>query len=133
MTTLRRALALLPLLLLGCATALPPPVAVTDLRALAGTYRGPYEEAGELKRSADLVLEPDGHFELRASDPKGFRTLGQIVPGPGGTLRYGFKELRGSDVVLRGAVAVHEGDGRRVIVLTTPDDKVRATLERSLP
>ena len=134
MSALRFRMAALALFLGACATAaLPPAVRVTDLTTLAGTYSGTMKEAREYDRSARLVIQPDGNFELTASDPKGLRTLGEIKLQPDGTLRYGYKELRGSDVVLKGNCAVHEGDGQRVIVLSTPDGSVITTVRRSLP
>jgi len=128
------ALAVTMLLLSACASApLPPTVVVKDISVLAGTYTGTVQETNEMDRSARLVLEPDGIFELAASDPKGFRTLGQVVRQPDGMLRYGYKELRASsDFVYKGTGSVHEGDGRRVLVFVSHDGNVTVTVERSL-
>jgi hypothetical protein len=65
----RGAIALLLLVVTACATSTPPSVRVTDIRTLAGQYSGSLKEDGELSRSAALIVEPDGTFELRASDP----------------------------------------------------------------
>jgi hypothetical protein len=74
------------LLLAACSTALPPSAKVADVSRLAGTYSGGLQEDKELDRSARLVVDPDGKFELAASDPKGFRTGGRILLGPNGTM-----------------------------------------------
>jgi hypothetical protein len=125
---------LLALCVAGCATALPPNrVAVTDLRALAGTYSGTMNEASELNRSVRLVLQPDGVFELVVGDPKGFRTGGTIAIAPDGTLTYQYNEMRGQGIVAKGNGVVYEGDGRRAIVLTQSDDSTRTTVSRTLP
>ena len=95
------AIALLLLVVTACATSTPPSVRVTDIRTLAGQYSGSLKEDGELSRSAVLIVEPDGKFELRASDPRGFRTGGEMILEPDGTLTYTYDEMRGQGRVAR--------------------------------
>ena len=124
-------IALLALVLAACATALPPSVKVTDIRTLAGTYSGTTKEDSELDRSTRFVLEPDGKFELVASDPRGFRVLGEMRLDPDGTLYYEYGEQRGSGLVAKGKAVVHEGDGQRVIVLTKNDGTMTTRVSKS--
>jgi hypothetical protein len=100
---------------------MPPSVRVTDIRRLAGQYSGSPKEDGELSRSAVLIVQTDGKFELRASDPRGFRTGGEMILEPDGPLTYTYDEMRGQGRVAQGRGTVHEGDGQRVIVLTKND------------
>lgn len=127
------AIALGALALAACATALPPAVKVTDLKTLAGTYSGTLKEVSQFDRAARLVLEPGGRFELTASDPSGFRTLGLMVLEPDGTLTYRYDELRGRGLMFTGKGVVHEGDGQRAIVLTQDDGTTTTTVSKSLP
>ncbi len=116
----RRAwIGLIALVFYGCASALPA-VRVGDVRALAGQYSGTLKEDGEHDRSAVLVVQPDGQFELRASDPGGFRTVGPLAVAPDGTLVFEWNEMRGRGLVAKGTGTVHEGDGRRAIVPGQP-------------
>ncbi len=128
----RIAIALVVLGLTACATALPPAVKVTDMKTLAGTYSGRLKEVSQLSRSTELVIQPDGRFELTASEPDGFRGLGQMALLPDGTLRYSFDEARGRGMV-SGTGVVHEGDGRRAIVMTHDNGRSTMTVYRSLP
>ena len=98
----RGAIALLLLVVAACATSTPPSTRVTDIRTLAGHYSGSLKEDGELSRSAVLIVEPDGKFELRASDPRGFRTNGEMILEPDGTLTYTYGEMRGQRRVAQG-------------------------------
>jgi len=133
MSARRIAIALVALGLAACATALPPAVRVTDISALAGTYSGRLKEVSQLSRSTRLVVQPDGRFELTASEPRGFRTLGVMTLEPDGTFRYAYDESKGAGVVLRGKGVVHEGDGRRALVMTHDDGLQTMTVSRSLP
>jgi hypothetical protein len=121
------------LLVTACATSTGPFVRVTDIRTLAGHYSGSLKEDGELARSAVLIVEPDGKFQLRASDPRGFRTNGELILEPDGTLTYSYDEMRGSGLVAAGKGVVHEGDGQRVIVLTKTDGTMTTRVAKSLP
>ena len=127
------AMALVTLTIVACSTTLPPPVPVTNLAALAGTYTGTLREASEYDRSARIVLKPDGFFELAASDPRGFRTLGSMTLRADGILRYKYDELRGRGEILTGSGTVHEGDGKRAIVLSHDDGSTVTTLWKDLP
>jgi hypothetical protein len=127
------AIALLLLVVAACATSTPPSVRVTDIRTLAGQYSGSLKEDGELSRSAVLIVEPDGKFEVRASDPRGFRTNGELILEPDGTLTYTYGEMRGQGRVAQGKGVVHEGDGQRVIVLTKNDGTMTTRVAKSLP
>ena len=133
MRALRIVTALLALGLAACATTLPPAVRVTDISTLAGTYSGHLKEVSQISRSTRLVVQPDGRFELTASEPRGFRTLGVITLEPDGTFRYAYDESKGAGVVLRGKGVVHEGDGRRTLVMTHDDGLSTMTVSRSLP
>jgi len=119
--------------LVACATSLPPAVKVSDVNSLAGTYSGKMKEVSAFDRSARLVIQPGGRFELTASDPDGFRTVGLITLQSDGTLAYRHDELRGHGVILAGKGVVHEGDGQRVIVLTLDDGSTTITVSKSLP
>lgn len=121
------------LLVAACSTALPPSAKVTDLSRLAGTYSGSVKEDKELDRSARMIVDPDGKFELAASDPKGFRTGGKLILGPNDTLTYEYGEMRGQGLVAKGRAAVYEGDGQRVIVLTKDDGTMTTRVSKSLP
>ena len=127
------AIALLLLMVAACATSTPPSTRVTDIRTLAGQYSGSLKEDGELSRSAVLIVEPDGKFELRASDPRGFRTGGELILEPDGNLTYTYDEMRGQGRVAQGRGTVHEGDGQRVIVLTKNDGTMTTRVSKSLP
>jgi hypothetical protein len=127
------AIALLLLVVTACATSTPPSTRVTDIRTLAGQYSGSLKEDGELSRSAVLIVERDGKFELRASDPRGFRTNGELILEPDGTLTYTYGEMRGQGRVAQGKGTVHEGDGQRVIVLTKTDGTMTTRVAKSLP
>jgi len=127
------AVALFALGLAACATTLPPAVRVADISALAGTYSGRLKEVSQLSRSTRLLVQPNGNFELTASEPRGFRTLGVMVLEPDGTFKYLYNESKGEGKVLSGKGVVHEGDGRRVLVLTHDDGLQTMTVSRSLP
>lgn len=124
---------MLLLLVAACATSTPPSTRVTDIRTLAGQYSGSLKEDGELSRSAVLIVQPDGKFELRASDPRGFRTGGELILEPDGTLTYTYGEMRGQGRAAQGRGTVHEGDGQRVIVLTKADGTMTTRVAKSLP
>ena len=127
------AIALLLLVVTACATSTPPSTRVTDIRTLAGQYSGSLKEDGELSRSAVLIVELDGKFELRAGDPRGFRTGGELILGPDGTLTYTYDEMRGQGRVALGRGTVHEGDGQRVLVLTKNEGTMTTRVAKSLP
>jgi len=128
------AFGLIALTVAACAPTVPPNrVAVSDFRGLAGTYTGTMNEASELNRSVRLVLEPNGSFELVVGDPKGFRTLGQMALVSDGSLTYQYNEMLGQGRVATGQGWVHEGGGRRAIVLQRSDGSTKTTVSRSLP
>ena len=72
-------------------------------------------------------------FELAASDPRGFRTLGSMTLRADGILRSKYDELRGRGEILTGSGTVHEGDGKRAIVLSHDDGSTVTTLWKDLP
>jgi hypothetical protein len=125
--------ALVAFTLVACASTVPPQVPVSSLAGLAGTYSGTMTEKGQLQRQTRLVLQPDGRFELTASDPAGFRTLGVMTLGPDGVLRYRYSELRGKTEFEVGRGTVHEGDGKRAIVLVSDDGTAQNTMWKDLP
>jgi hypothetical protein len=122
----RVATVLIALTLASCATALPPAVRVTDLKGLAGTYSGTMKEVSKLPRPARIVAQGDGRFEITVAAPDGFRTTGLLMLEPDGTLSYEYDTIKGKAVV-------HEGDNRRVIILTQAGGSATTTVDRSLP
>jgi hypothetical protein len=119
-------IALVALAVVACATAVGPAVRVADVRTLAGTYTGTLKEVGKLNRPSRLVIQGDGRFELTTGGSEGFRTTGLIVIESDGRLGYEYDGNKGTGTV-------HEGDGRRVIVLTRADGSTTITVDRSLP
>ncbi len=128
------ALGVIAMTVAACAPTVPPNrVAASDFQSLAGTYTGVMNEASELNREVRLVLHPDGSFELSVGDPKGFRTNGQMALVSDGSLVYQYNEMLGQNRVASGQGWVHEGDGRRAIVLTQSDGSTKTTVARRLP
>jgi len=119
--------AVVALALTACVIALPPAAVVTDIGAVVGTYSGSLKEYGKTPRPANLTVRPDGSFELTTGGPDGFRTTGFIGLASDGTLVY----QSGNDRNSRGRGVVYQGDGRRVIVLTSEDRSVVTQVERS--
>jgi len=64
---------------------------------------------------------------------RGFRTGGELILEPDGTLTYTYDEMRGQGRVAAGRGTVHEGDGQRVIVLTKTDGTMTTRVAKSLP
>src|SRR5262245_28871422 len=122
----RVGIALVALALTACATAMPPAVRVTDLKGLAGTYSGYMKEASKLARSARIVAQSDGRFEITVAAPDGFRTTGLLMLEPDGTLSYEYDGIKGKGVV-------YEDDKRRVIALTEAGGNTTTTVDKSLP
>jgi hypothetical protein len=134
MRTRQLAFGLIAMTVVACAPTLPPNrVAVSDFQRLAGTYTGTMNEASELNRSVRLVLEPNGAFELSVSDPRGFRTTGQMALVSDGSLTYQYNEMMSQGRVATGQGWVYEGDGRRAIVLTRSDGSAKTTVSKPLP
>jgi hypothetical protein len=125
----RSARLLIPLVALAvaaCATQLPPPVRVADVRALVGSYSGSMKEYGTTPRPATVVIKPDNSFEVTTGGPEGFRTSGVIAHTADGDLVWQTGQVKGR-------AAVYEGDGRRVIVFQREDGSSTTTVERRLP
>jgi hypothetical protein len=122
-------------LAVSCASApLPPAVRVTDVATLAGTYSGTTETAGMGNRATRVVVQPTGDFEIAVADPDGFRRLGKIAIADAGGLRYQYDEVRsGGKIEWKGGVTVHEGDGRRLLVLRRDDGDMTTTVSRARP
>ena len=53
--------------------------------------------------------------------------------GPNDALTYEYDEMRGRGFVAKGRVAVYEGDGQRVIVMTKDDGTMTTRVSKSLP
>ncbi len=119
----------------ACASApLPPAVRVTDVAMLSGTYSGATETVGMGTRATRVVVQPTGDFEIAVADPEGFRRLGKIAIADAGSIRYQYDEVKASGKVeWKGGVTVHEGDGRRVLVLTRDGGEMTTTVSRTLP
>jgi len=113
------------LALTACSIPLPPAAVVTDIGALVGTYSGSSKEYGKTPRPAGLTVRPDGSFEITTGGPEGFRTTGVIGVTSSGALVYQTGDSKGTGVV-------YQGDGRRIIVLTSEDRSVVTTVERPL-
>jgi hypothetical protein len=113
------------LALTACAIPLPPPAVVMDIGALVGTYSGSLKEYGKTPRPAELSVRPDGSFEIVTGGPDGFRNTGVIGVTSSGALVYQTGDSKGTGVV-------YQGDGRRIIVLTSADRSVVTTVERPL-
>jgi hypothetical protein len=126
MRALRIGFLLIALMLTACATALPPPVPVREVKTLVGSYSGSMKEVSKLSRPARVVVQGDGRFELTVGAPDGFRTTGLMAVESDGTLSYEYNGIKGKGVV-------YEGDGRRVIILTQADGTATTTVDRSLP
>jgi hypothetical protein len=120
------AIALIALTATACAAALPPAVRVTNVQGLAGTYSGTMNETNKISRPARVVVQGDGRFEITVGAPDGFRTTGLLVLESDGTLSYAYDPVKGKGIV-------HEGDGRRVIVLTQAGGAATITVDKSLP
>jgi hypothetical protein len=114
------------LALTACATALPPAVLVADIRAVTGTYSGSTKEYGLTPRPTRVTINADNSFEVTSGGPEGSRTTGFIAVAPDRTLGYKIGHTGGRGVV-------YEGDGRRVIALTTDDSTTTTRVERRLP
>lgn len=119
-------LALVALFVAACATALPPMVKVSDVKAIAGTYEGMMEEKGLTGRPVRFVVNPDGSFEITVGYPSGFRTNGLLTVAAAGTLAYEYDKLVGTGTV-------HEGEGRRVLVFTQTKGPTTFSVSKSLP
>jgi hypothetical protein len=119
----------------ACASApLPPAVRVTDVAMLSGTYSGATETFGMGTRATRVVVQPTGDFEIVVADPDGFRRLGKIAIGDAGGIRYQYDDVKsGGKVEVKGGVTVHEGDGRRVLVLTRDGGEMTSTVSKTLP
>ena len=119
-------IAIAALALTGCATQLPPPARVADIRALVGSYSGSMKEYGATPRPATVTIKPDNSIEVTTGGPEGFRTSGVIANTVDGDLVWQMGQVKGR-------AAVYEGDGRRVIVFQRDDGSSTTTVERSLP
>lgn len=119
------AIVVFALALTACTIPLPPAAVVMDIGALVGTYSGSLKEYGKTPRPAEITVMPDGSFEITTGGPDGFRNTGLIGVTSSGTLFYQTGDSKGTGVV-------YQGDGRRIIVLTSTDRSVVTTVERPL-
>ena len=124
--SVRLLIPLVALVLAACATPLPPPARVADIRALVGSYSGSMKEYGTTPRPATVTIKPDNSFEVTTGGPEGFRTSGVIASTADGNLVWQTGQVKGR-------AAVYEGDGRRVIVFQRDDGSSTTTVERRLP
>jgi len=122
----RLLIAFVALAVAACATQLPPPARVADLRALVGSYSGYMKEYGTTPRPATVTIKPDNSFEITTGGPEGFRTSGVIATTVDGDLAWQTGQVKGR-------AAVYEGDGRRVIVFQREDGSSTTTVERRVP
>jgi len=127
------ALAVVAAVLSACATTVPPAVPISDINALVGTYSGTVRESSDFNHTARLVVSPGGSFELLAGDPDGYRVSGVMIGVPDGTVIYRYDESWKLSKIHTGRATVHEGDGRRVLVMTHDDGSSTTTVSKSLP
>ena len=110
-------------LALGCAS-LPPAQPATDLKAIAGEWRGTGQGRDGSTRSVTMTITEDGRFTSVFDQPVG--SLGTTFPGTvkveNGRFRF-HSEKTGNT----GTFTLHEGQGRRV--LTTRADNGSSAAE----
>ena len=113
MTRDRLALGLLvAVMVIGCATALPPAQPARDLKSITGKWEGSVLDArGQPQFHSTLTIRPDGTYEnlIPALSAPGPRFLG-VVTVVDGQFRWK-NETSG----LTGVYTLHEGDGKRVL------------------
>jgi hypothetical protein len=128
-------IALVALAVVSCASApAPPAVRVTNVATLAGSYSGTTRTVGMGSRATRMTVYPTGDFEIAVADPEGFRRLGTIVVADSGGARYHYDEVKNiGKLEWQGDVAVHEGDGRRVLVLRRDGGDMTTTVSSTVP
>jgi hypothetical protein len=100
---------------LGCAT-LPPAQPDTDLKAIAGKWRGTGQGRDGSTRAVTMTIWEDGRYESVLDQPIG--SLGTVFPGrvrvENG--RYRFVSERTGNT---GTMTLYEGQGKRVLTTRT--------------
>ena len=77
--------------LVGCASLGPAgPIPVSDLNAVAGTWKGIVYGPGSERQNIDLAIRPDGSYELVSRQPIGeSRSKGKVAVNDGRLLFEG--------------------------------------------
>jgi hypothetical protein len=88
--------------LIGCASAGPvTPVAVSDIKSVAGTWKGIVYQSGSEPDQVVLTIREDGSYDVVSAQPRGTsRGKGKIVVSDGRLLMEGEKG-RGLGTVLK--------------------------------
>jgi hypothetical protein len=88
--------------LIGCASAGPvTPVAVSDIKSVAGTWKGIVYQSGSEPDQVVLTIREDGTYDVVSAQPRGTsRGKGKIVVSDGRLLMEGEKG-RGLGTVLK--------------------------------
>ena len=104
--------------LVGCASLGPAsPVPVTDIGAVAGTWKGIVYGPGSERQNVDLMIKPDGSYEVVARQPIGeSRSKGKVVVSNGRLL---FEGERGRGI---GTLLTNSAGNRSMSVEATLSD-----------
>ena len=111
----------------GCAT-LPPIQPIRDLNSIAGKWEGTwYTPVGADPIS--LTIRQDGTWESTVP-PNSIlaRRFGTHISGTG-TLSEGKYRFKSQTTAMTGVYTLHEGGGRRVLVIVSDDGKSRGEFE----
>ena len=105
----------------GCATA-PPARPVTSLNQVAGTWEGTVAGPGNNAVIKNMVVKPDGTWELElvGGNPPRHKGRVQLIDGK---LRSRSETTGNSSTW-----TLHEGDGKRVLKSVNDDGRVTAEL-----
>lgn len=116
-------------LALGCAS-LPPAQPATDLKAIAGEWRGTGQGRDGSARSVTMTITDDGRFTSVFDQPVG--SLGTTFPGTvkveNGLFRY-----RSEKTGNTGTFTLHEGHGKRVLATRAGNGSSAAELMPARP
>ena len=114
---------LLSIAMAGCAEALPPAVQVQDFKAIAGKWQG-------------TLTTPQGSFQMlwTIKDDGSWENI-LSAPIGGNTHFEGILRLREGKILwlsrttgMSGAYTLHEGEGRRVLIVRRDDGSVTSRL-----
>jgi hypothetical protein len=116
-------------LALGCAS-LPPAQPATDLKAIAGEWRGTGQGRDGSTRSVTMTITEDGRFTSVFDQPVG--SLGTTFPGTVKVEngRYRFQSEKTGNT---GTFTLHEGQGKRVLTTRADNGSSAAELVPARP